>query len=197
MSETSNPWTILSQRQAYDNKWIGVTEYDVLNPSGGKGIYGKIHFKNTAVGVLPLDEQGNTWLVGQYRFPLDAYSWEIPEGGGDPASDPLDAARRELKEETGLLAKNWSVLMEMHLSNSVSDERAVIFLARDLEQQEAAPEDTEQLTVRKLPFEEAFRMVEKGLITDSISVAAILKVQLMLTNGSIPDERQYPGNTFS
>jgi 8-oxo-dGTP pyrophosphatase MutT (NUDIX family) len=186
MSETSNPWTILSQRQVYDNKWIGVTEYDVLNPSGGKGIYGKIHFKNTAVGVLPLDEQGNTWLVGQYRFPLDAYSWEIPEGGGDPTDDPLEAARRELKEETGLLAKHWSVIMEMHLSNSVSDERAVIFLARDLEQQQATPEDTEQLAIRKLPFEEAFRMVEKGLITDSISVAAILKVQLMLLNGSIP-----------
>ena len=95
MSETSNPWTILSEKQVYDNQWIGVTEYDVLNPSGGKGIYGKIHFKNTAVGVLPLDEQGYTWLVGQYRFPLDAYSWEIPEGGGDPATDPLEAARRE------------------------------------------------------------------------------------------------------
>jgi 8-oxo-dGTP pyrophosphatase MutT (NUDIX family) len=185
MSETSNPWTILSQRPVYDNKWIGVTEYDVLNPSGGKGIYGKIHFKNTAVGVLPLDEQGNTWLVGQYRFPLDAYSWEIPEGGGDPAIDPLDAARRELKEETGLVAKNWTPLMEMHLSNSVSDERAVIFLARDLQQQEAAPEDTEQLTIRKLPFEEACGMVEKGIITDSISVAAILKVKLLLLEGSI------------
>jgi ADP-ribose pyrophosphatase len=185
MSETINPWTILSQKTVYDNKWIGVTEYAVLNPRGGKGIYGKVHFKNTAIGVLPLDEAGNTWLVGQYRFPLDAYSWEIPEGGGDPAGDPLDAAKRELREETGLVAGDWSILLEMHLSNSVSDEKALVFLARDLQQQEAAPEDTEQLTIRKLPFEEACRMVADGVITDSISVAAILKVKLMLLDGSL------------
>jgi len=185
MSETSNPWTILSQKTVYENKWIGVTEFDVLNPRGGKGIYGKVHFKNTAIGILPLDEEGNTWLVGQWRFPLDAYSWEIPEGGGETSADPLDAAKRELKEETGLVAGNWSTLLEMHLSNSVSDEKAVIFLARDLQQQEAAPEDTELLVIRKLPFGEVFQMVETGAITDSMSVAAILRVQLMLLNGSI------------
>jgi len=180
MSETNNPWTILSERQVYDNRWIGVTEYDVLNPSGGKGIYGKVHFKNLAIAVLPLDEDGNTWLVGQYRFPLNAYSWEIPEGGGEPGSTPLQTAQRELEEETGLVAKEWSLLMEMHLSNSVSDEQGFIFLARQLEQKEARPEETEQLAVRKLPFEEAYQMLERGEITDSLSVAAILKVKLML-----------------
>src|ERR1700742_2993 len=119
MDETHNPWTVLSERNAYDNKWIGVTEYQVINPGGGKGIYGKVHFKNLAVGVIPIDHEGNTWLVGQYRFTLSAYSWEIPEGGGDPAVSPLESAQRELREETGLTAKEWTLIQEMHLSNSV------------------------------------------------------------------------------
>jgi len=185
MNEEHNPWTVLNERIVYDNKWIGLTEYDVVNPGGGKGIYGKVRYKNLAIGVLPLDDEGNTWLVGQYRFVLNAYSWEIPEGGGDPALPPVESARRELLEETGLVAAEWLPLMEMHLSNSVSDERAYIFLARGLEQREAEPEETEQLVVRKLPFEEAYRMVETGEITDSMSVASILKVKLMLVQGQL------------
>jgi 8-oxo-dGTP pyrophosphatase MutT (NUDIX family) len=180
MNESHNPWTILAQRSVYENKWIGLTEYDVINPGGGKGIYGKIRYKNIAIGILPIDAEGNTWLVGQYRFPLDAYSWEIPEGGGDPALAPVESARRELLEETGLVAREWTPLMEMHLSNSVSDEKAVVFLARGLEQHQAEPEETEQLVIRKLPFEEAYRMVQRGEITDSMSVAGILKIKLML-----------------
>jgi 8-oxo-dGTP pyrophosphatase MutT (NUDIX family) len=180
-----NPWKILAERTVYDNQWIGVTEYEVINPGGGKGIYGKVRFKSLAIGILPLDDQGNTWLVGQYRFPLDAYSWEIPEGGGDPAVPPVESARRELMEETGLVASDWTELMEMHLSNSVTDEQAFIFLARGLDQREAAPEETEQLVVRRLPFEEAYRMVERGEITDSMSVAAILKTKLMLLQGQL------------
>ena len=185
MNENNNPWTVLDSRQAYDNKWIGVTEYDVINPGGGKGIYGKIHYKGLAIGILPLDEEMNTWLVGQWRFPLDAYSWEIPEGGGDLSVEPVESAKRELKEETGLVAAEWIPIQEMHLSNSVSDERAIIFLARHLEQQDAMPEETEQLVVRKMPFGEACRMVEKGLITDSMSVAGILKLKLMLLEGKL------------
>jgi 8-oxo-dGTP pyrophosphatase MutT (NUDIX family) len=185
MNEAHNPWTVLSERIVYDNKWIGLTEYDVVNPGGGKGIYGKVRYKNLAIGILPLDHEGNTWLVGQYRFVLDAYSWEIPEGGGDPALPPVESARRELLEETGLVAADWLLLMEMHLSNSVSDERAYMFLARGLEQREAEPEETEQLVIRKLPFEEAYRMVERGEITDSMSVASILKVKLMLVQGQL------------
>jgi 8-oxo-dGTP pyrophosphatase MutT (NUDIX family) len=185
MSEHRNPWKILAQRVIYDNQWIGLTEYDVINPSGGKGIYGKVRFKNLAVGVLPLDKQGYTWLVGQYRFPLDAYSWEIPEGGGDPAVPAVESAKRELLEETGLVARDWTELMEMHLSNSVTDEHAFIFLARGLEQREAMPEQTEELVVRRLAFDEAYRMAESGEITDSMSVAAILKVKLMLLQGQL------------
>jgi 8-oxo-dGTP pyrophosphatase MutT (NUDIX family) len=180
-----NPWKVLAERRIYDNPWIGITEYDVIKPGGGKGIYGKVHYKGLAIGILPLDEAGYTWLVGQYRFVLDAYSWEIPEGGGDPALPPVESARRELREETGLVAGDWSLVLEMHLSNSVSDEQAFVFLARGLEQQEAMPEETEQLIVKRLPFEEAYAMVERGEITDSMSVAGILRVKLLLMTGKL------------
>lgn len=185
MNEQHNPWQVVSEKQVYDNPWIGVTEFDVINPSGGKGIYGKVHFKGFAIGVLPLDADLNTWLVGQYRFPLNQYSWEIPEGGGALHLTTLESAQRELLEETGLVAEEWTKIMEMHLSNSVSDEHAFIYVARGLHQETACPEETEQLQIRKLPFEEAYRMVEEGRITDSMSVAAILKVKLMLLDGSI------------
>jgi 8-oxo-dGTP pyrophosphatase MutT (NUDIX family) len=185
MNEQFNPWKVLGEKKIYENPWIKITEYDVLNPSGGKGIYGKVHFKGLAIGILPLDEHMNTWLVGQYRFVLDQYSWEIPEGGGHPDIEPVESARRELLEETGLVASEWSPLMEMHLSNSVCDEHAIIFLARGLKQQEAEPEETEQLQLKRVSFEEAYQMVEQGLITDSMSVAAILKVKLMIADGRI------------
>lgn len=185
LGETKNPWKILSEKNVYENKWIGLTEYQVINPGGGEGIYGKVSFKNIAVGVLPLDEDFNTYLVGQFRFPLDEYSWEIPEGGGEPHEDPLESARRELMEETGLAASRWDLILKMHLSNSVSDEKALLYLARGLEQHTAMPEETEKLAVRKLPFEEAYRMVEEGQITDSMSVACILKVKLMFEKGEI------------
>lgn len=185
MNEQDNPWKILGEKKIYENPWINLTEFDVLNPSGGKGIYGKVHFKSIAVGAFPLDEALNTYLVGQYRFTIDRYSWEIPEGGGAFGIDPVESAKRELLEETGLVAEEWSPLVEMHLSNSVTDEYAIIYLARKLSQHMASPEETEQLQVKKLPFEEAYQMVERGEIMDSMTVAAILKVKLMLTDGRI------------
>lgn len=185
MNEQHNPWQVINEKLVYNNPWITLTEYDVINPSGGKGIYGKVHFKNTAIAIIPLDEAFNTYLVGQYRFPLNAYSWEIPEGGGPSGHDSLISAKRELLEETGLVAQQWTRLMEFHLSNSVSDEYGEIFLAQQLTQQEPEPEETEQLVIKKLPFEEVYQMVNKGLITDSMSVAAILKVKLMILEGSI------------
>ena len=184
MSET-NPWQVLAARQMYDNNWIQVTEYDVINPNGGKGIYGKVHFKNIAIGVVVLDEQMNTYLVGQFRFPLGEYSWEIPEGGGSLNIDPLDSAKRELLEETGLVANNWQLILKMHLSNSVSDEYALLYLAHGLEQHAPMPEETEQLVVKKIPLEEAWQMVQQSRITDSMSVAAIQQVKLMLLAGQI------------
>jgi ADP-ribose pyrophosphatase len=175
-----NPWKISSEKVIYDNPWISLTEYQVINPSGNPGIYGKVHFKNVAIGVLPLDDDLNTYLVGQYRFVLGQYSWEMPEGGGLLGKDTLESAKRELLEETGLKAQSWAELQRLHLSNSVSDELSIIYLARNLEQFEAEPEDTEQLIVHKLPFEEVYQMVCNGEITDSMTVAAVLKVRLLL-----------------
>jgi 8-oxo-dGTP pyrophosphatase MutT (NUDIX family) len=183
--EKISPWKTLASKPIYNNPWIEVTEFDVINPSGNKGIYGKVHFKNLAIGVIALDAELNTYLVGQYRYTLDAYSWEIPEGGGPMHEDPLDAAKRELLEETGLVAASWTILQEIHLSNSVSDEFGYVYLARELTTGEASPEETEQLQVVKIPFGEAYKLVEENKITDSLSVAAILKVQLMLKDGRI------------
>jgi 8-oxo-dGTP pyrophosphatase MutT (NUDIX family) len=185
MLNHENPWKILDQRPVYDNPWIRVTEFRVLNPSGGQGIYGKVHFKNRAIGIIPLDEDFNIYLVGQYRFVLSEYSWEIPEGGGAMEEEPLAAAKRELLEETGLLAGRWEKLLTLHLSNSVSDEFSVIYLARELEQHKPMPEETEALTIKKIPFTEALAMLESGIITDAISVTAIQQVQLLLLQGKL------------
>jgi len=176
----SNPWTTLSTREVYDNKWIQIEEHQVINPAGGKGIYGKIHFKNKAIGIIALDENNNTWLVGQWRYPLKGWSWEIPEGGGPIENDVLESAKRELKEETGLIANEWTLIQRAHLSNSVSDEEAFIFLAEDLTQFENELEETEaDMKVWKLPFDDAVKMVLDGKITDSLSVMGILKVARM------------------
>ena len=175
MDEQINPWQIISSKEMYDNKWINVTQYDVINPSGGKGIYGKVHFKNRAVGIIPLDDDLNTWLVGQYRYTINAWSWEIPEGGSPLESEPLEWAKRELREETGLTANHWTPLMRLHTSNSVTDEEGFIFIARDLQQGENSLEETEAgLKVWKLPFQDALKMVADGKITDSLSVMGIL-----------------------
>jgi 8-oxo-dGTP pyrophosphatase MutT (NUDIX family) len=180
-----NPWKITSQKEVYDNPWINLTEYQVINPSGNPGIYGKVHFKNLAIGMLPLDEDMNTYLVGQYRFPLEQYSWEMPEGGGPLGIDPIESAKRELLEETGLKAREWSELVRIHLSNSVSDELSIIYLARGLEQFEAEPEDTEQLVIKKVPFETMYQMVCAGEITDAMTVAAVLRLKLLLLENKV------------
>ena len=180
-----NPWLITAEKIIYDNPWIGLTEYQVINPSGNPGIYGKVRFKNFAIGVIPLDAEMNTYLVGQFRFALGQYSWEIPEGGGPLGTDPLESAKRELLEETGLKASRWTEIQRMHLSNSVSDELSIIYLAQGLQQFEAEPEDTEQLIIKKVPFTEVYEMVCEGKITDSISVAGILKIRLMKLEGKL------------
>jgi 8-oxo-dGTP pyrophosphatase MutT (NUDIX family) len=175
--EIKNPWTTLSGEVKYDNPWITVTEYQVINPSGGKGIYGKVHFKNFAIGIIPVDKDLNTWLVGQYRYTLNAWHWEIPEGGGPLNHDPLASAQRELREETGLIAASWSEIIHLHTSNSVTDEEGRIFLAEDLQEGTRDLEETEaDLKVWKLPLKDALEMALTGKITDSMSVMAILKV---------------------
>lgn len=175
----NNPWTTLSSITRYDNNWITVTEHQVLTPAQSHGVYGTVHFKNLAVGVVPVDKEGFTWLVGQYRYPLKAYSWEIPEGGGKITVPPLETAKRELKEETGIEAAHWEQILEMHLSNSVTDERAIVFLATDLTEGTSCPDETEVLSIRKISLVDALQMVERAEITDAISVAALLKAALL------------------
>jgi 8-oxo-dGTP pyrophosphatase MutT (NUDIX family) len=178
-TEETNPWKTLSSKLVYDNRWLSLTEHQVINPGGGEGIYGEVHFKNYAIGIVALDGDDNLYLVGQYRFPLKQYSWELPEGGGPLGDDPLASAKRELLEETGLVAKEWTEILKMHLSNSVSDELAIIYLAKDFTQLEPEPEETEQLQVKKIPFEEAYQMVISGKMTDSMTVAGILRMKLL------------------
>ena len=175
--ESENPWETVSTRVVYDNPWIRVREDEVVRPDGLPGIYGVVHFKNVAVGVLAVEDD-MLYLVGQYRYPLGRYSWEIPEGGCPEGSDHLEAARRELAEETGLRARRWTKMGEAHLSNSVSDELAVWFLAEGLEQGERRPEGTEKLQVRRVSLRGALAMVNSGEITDAISMLAIQQLLL-------------------
>lgn len=182
---TKNPWKTLSSVEIYNNNWVSLTEHQIINPNGGEGIYGEVHFKNYAIGVLPLDENHYTWIVGQYRFPIKAYSWEIIEGGGELSVEPIESAKRELAEESGIIANKFTEIQRMHLSNSVSDELAIIYVAQDLQIGKSSPEETEELVIRKLHFNEAYQMVMDGTITDSISVAAILKVKILLQENKI------------
>jgi len=180
-----NPWKTVSIEEKYSNPWIKITHREVLNPAGGPGIYGVVHFKNTAIGILPLDKDYNTWIVGQYRYTLEEYSWEIPEGGGPKNEDPLDAAKRELKEETGIEAAQWTQILEMNTSNSVTDEYGVAYVAQSLTFGESEPEDTEDLIVKKLPFTELYQMVMDGKIKDSLSMVTVLKAKALMDEGKI------------
>jgi len=175
-----NPWKTKSKKEVYRNPWIVVEDHEAINPSGGESQYGVVKFQNLAVGVVALTEDAQTYLVGQHRYPLDSYSWEIPEGGCPIGTDPLKSAKRELVEETGITAKMYERIATLFLSNSVTDEKAIVYLATDLTMGESEPEPTENITVKKLPFKEAFNMVMAGEIQDAISVAAILKVKLLL-----------------
>ena len=178
--ETHNPWRTLSTEVKYHNPWISVREDQVLNPGGGQGIYGVVSMKNKALGIVPVDAEGNTWLVGQYRYPLNEYSWEIPMGGGLLEHDILESAQRELKEETGLTAARWTRIARLHTSNSVTDEEGFVYLAEDLTAGEVEPEETEDLRLWKLPLAEAIRMVMDDRITDGVSVAGLLKAEKVL-----------------
>jgi len=180
-----NPWKTVKSEVKYNNPWIKITEHQTINAVGGDGIYGVVHYKNIAIGIIPLDEDYNTWLVGQYRYPLQQYSWEICEGGGLYNDDVLDSAKRELLEELGIKATNWKNIMDMHLSNSVSDEKGIIYIAKELSYYNPEPEEGEVLQIKKLPFEKVYQMVMAGEITDSLTVAGILKTKLLIDKGEI------------
>ncbi|GMQ27721.1 NUDIX hydrolase [Algoriphagus confluentis] len=176
----SNPWKTLKKELVYENPWIRVENHQVLNPAGKEGLYGKVHFKNKALAIIPIDENHTTWLVGQYRYTLDEYAWEIPMGGGLIDQDPLESAKRELKEETGIFAAKWTEIMKIHTSNSVTDEVGYIYLAEDLSFGATEFDETEVLKIIQLPFREALEWVMSGKITDAISVAGLLKAARIL-----------------
>lgn len=180
MATESNPWKTLGTREVYRNAWIRVREDRVIRPDGAEGIYGVVETR-IATGAVPLTEDGYTYLVGQYRYPLGVYSWEIPEGGADPGEDPMQACQRELQEETGLVAERWEQLGgEIHLSNCFTAERGFVYLARGLRMTEAEPDGTERLQVRKLPFDEALLMAKCGEITDAITLIALERAARVL-----------------
>lgn len=179
------PWTRGPARPKYENLWISVTEFDATAPTGKPALYGLVSYQNLAIAILPLFDDGTTVLVGQHRFPLGNYSWEIPEGGGPLSDDPLESAKRELAEETGLQAAEWREVLQAELSNSVSDERAVGFLALGLSPTADAhhADDTEDLARVRVPFREALDAAMAGHLKDVLTVAMLLKAYHMAHEG--------------
>ncbi len=177
----TNPWKINSTEIKYESPWIIVEHHEVNNPAGNPGTYSVVRFKKFAIGIVPLDDELNTWIVGQYRFPFDAYSWEIPEGGGEKEVEPVVSAQRELLEECGIVANHWELIQQLQTSNAATDEYAYLYIARDLSFTEPQPDENEKLQIRKLPFEAVYQMVLRGEITDAMSVAAILKTKIILS----------------
>lgn len=178
--ERRGPWTRLSSRPIYENPWITVREDQVLRPDGSPGIYGVVHFRNLAVGVVPIDGQGRVILVGQYRYTLGFQSWEIPEGGCPEGEEPRAAAARELEEETGYRASRWDYLGTAALSNSATDEMAHLYLARGLTPGKAHPEATEDLRVKAVPWEEAWSLAMEGEAVDAITAIALARARHLL-----------------
>ncbi len=185
MNEAVNPWKKMTSEVKYENPWIKIIEDKVKNPAGNDGIYGVVHFKTNAIAIIPLDENNNTWIVGQYRYPLNSYEWEVPEGGCPWGTSPVDTAKRELIEEVGLQAEHLELILEMQLSNSTTDEISYTYIARGLTYIGEHPEEEEQLVIKKLPFEEVYQMVMRGEIRDGLSVASILKAKILLAEGKL------------
>ncbi|MFI5171575.1 MAG: NUDIX domain-containing protein [Chitinophagales bacterium] len=179
MNEAKRPWETLNKKIIYDNPWIHVEEHAVINPSGKESIYGVVQYKSYALGILPVDNEGYIYLIGQHRYPFNEYTWEIPEGGGSINEDPLANAKRELLEEAGIIAEKWELIQEIQLSNSVSDEYGFIYLAQQLSYQKPEPDEDEDLVIKKIKFSEAYSMIERGIIKDSLTVIALLKGRLL------------------
>ena len=179
------PWAVTSETIVYDNPWITLTEYQTIAPTGRPALYGKVAFKNRAIGIVPLHADGTVTLVGQNRFPHANYSWEIPEGGAPLDEDPLDGAKRELAEEVGLQAADWRLILTLELSNSITDEFCHGYLALDLTPTATAPDETEDLAMVRVPFGQALDAALSGHMPDSLTVALLLRVHHMAVKGEL------------
>ena len=175
---TVGPWRRRTRRTVYENPWMTLWHDEVDRPDGNPGIYGVVHFTSIAVGVVVLDDEDRVLLVGQHRYTLDRYSWELPEGGVPATETPEDGARRELLEETGVTADGWRELVRFDLSNSVTDETGVVFAARAIGHGTATPDPTEDLATRWVPFDEALAMIQRGEITDAITMLGLHRLAL-------------------
>lgn len=175
-----NPWKKLGSRPLYATPWFSVRCDDVIRPDGQRGTYSVVHAERIAVGVVPLWDDGTVTLVGQWRYPLGEYSWELPEGGGDLDRSPLEAARMELREEAGIEARSWAYLGRCHTSNCWTDEVGHLFLARDLVQGAPEPGGDEELATRRVAITEAIAMAADGRITDAISVMGLFRLAELL-----------------
>lgn len=174
------PWRRRSRRSAYRNPWIELFHDEVERPDGGPGIYGVVHFRSLAVGVVAVGDDGRLLLVGQHRYTLDAYSWEIPEGGVPEGESAEEGARRELREETGYEAETWRYLFRFTTSNSVTDERGEMFLATGLRPGEASPDETEDLALRWATLDEVLAEIDRGEIHDLMTIAAVTRYAMLV-----------------
>ena len=180
------PWKVHRTEVSFENPWVRVESSHVTHPNGDPGTYGVVRYANLAIGVLPVDEHGHTWLVGQHRFPFDEYSWELPEGGGGKSEPTLGTARRELREETGLSAAHWHEIGHWHLSNSVSDERAIGYLAWGLSEGDAQPEASEELALRRVSMKTLVAMCLAGEVTDAFTHLMVLTALAQAREGRLP-----------
>ncbi len=183
----NGPWTVHNTEVGFENPWLRVETSQITHPDGSAGTYGVARFANLACGVLPIDDEGHTWLVGQHRFPFNAYSWELPEGGGARDVDPIVSTARELEEETGLIAAHYAPLGQWHLSNSVSDEVAYGYVAWELTMGKAAPEPSEALSVRRVPIAEIVKQVRAGEVTDAFTHLMVMSALDMARRHELPD----------
>lgn len=182
IDENKNPFKKLNEKVVYDNNWITVKHAEIITPKNTPGIYGTVHFKNYAIGIIPIDTEGYTYLVGQYRYALNSYSWEIPEGGGPLHENIVLSAQRELQEEVGFLAKKWTKIAELNTSNSITDELGIIFVAQELQKTNTQHEDTEELQIKKIHISEAIDWAINGKIKDAIALIGLLKLKTLLDN---------------
>ena len=182
------PWRDAGSTTTFENPWLRLTRHEATAPTGMKADYVVMRPKNLSVGVLPLHADGTVTLVGQQRFALMNWSWEMPEGGAPFDEDPLEGAKRELAEEAGLAAAHWREVLKVEMSNSITDERAMAWVAWELTPVPVAPDPTEIIRVARVPFGDLLKEIQRGSIRDMFTVATALRAYHMAREGELPSE---------